>query len=96
MNLSLLLFAALLLLATLLPPSRDKIWWVRNLDFPRLQIACLLVVALVLRWVFPSGIGVLDVGVTLVLLGCLVWQCWWIAPYLPFAPREVRRGERIT
>lgn len=62
----------------------------RNLDFPRLQIACLLVAALVLRWVFPSGIGVLDVGVTLVLLGCLVWQCWWIAPYLPFAPREVQ------
>ena len=31
---------ALLLIATLLPLSRKTEWWIRDLDFPRLQIAC--------------------------------------------------------
>ena len=89
MNVLLLFVSALLLLATLLPLSRAKVWWVRVLDFPRLQIAALLVATLALLWVFPLGLATLDAGNKLVLLGCLAWQCWWIAPYFPLAPREV-------
>lgn len=89
MNVLLLVVAVVLLLATLLPLSRAKVWWVRVLDFPRLQIAALLVATLALLWVFPLGVATLDAGIKLVLLGCLVWQCWWIAPYIPLAPREV-------
>lgn len=40
---------ALLLIATLMPLSRKTEWWIRDLDFPRLQIALgavLLVAAL--------------------------------------------------
>lgn len=37
----------------------------------------------------PLGMATLDRGVKLVLLGYLVWKCWWIALFMPLAPRKV-------
>ena len=81
---------ALLLLATLLPLSRRTGWWIRDLDFPRLQIAVFAValffaVALLLE---------LDEVVTQIMLAitaaCLVYQVWWIVPYTGLYRCEVK------
>ncbi len=81
---------ALLLLATLLPLSRRTGWWIRDLDFPRLQIA-VLAVAVLLALLFLLD---LDEGATQVMLaitvGCLIYQVWWIAPYTGLYRREVK------
>ncbi len=79
----------LLVLMTALPISRSEVWWIRALDFPRLQFA-VLAIALVL-----VELVVLDLGSEVVWLlvaaglACLVWQAWWIVPFTPLVSVEV-------
>jgi endonuclease/exonuclease/phosphatase (EEP) superfamily protein YafD len=74
---------------SLLPLSRHEAWWVRSLDFPRLQLFALTLVVLlaVLLW-----LDLRDVSTALLVTlnaGCLVYHGWWIAPYTPLFPAEV-------
>ncbi|MHA6248209.1 endonuclease/exonuclease/phosphatase family protein [Pontibacter sp. CAU 1760] len=84
---------ALLVLMTVLPLWRHDAWWVRGLDFPRLQF---MVMALVILGI---DIAVLDFGEreTLVLVGlafgCLVYHLTWILPYTRFFPVEVKAAK---
>src|SRR5215212_7505979 len=82
----------LAIVATVLPLWRTTRWWVRLCDFPRFQIAVMLLVILILlplvrvphapaEWAFVSA-----------LLAAFLWQMTWIWRYLPGAPREVQRG----
>ncbi|MET0855690.1 MAG: endonuclease/exonuclease/phosphatase family protein [Telluria sp.] len=81
---------ALILISTLLPLSRRTGWWIRDLDFPRLQIAIAAVAVLVAQFVFLD----LSEGKTYVLIAvtaaCLVYQAWWIIPYTMPYPNEVK------
>lgn len=84
---------SLLALMTVLPVFSNEVWWVRSLAFPRLQIA---IVALVLLLVdvrllytgFPWA-GWLGV----VALACLAWQAWWIWPYTRLHKIEVKPAD---
>ena len=81
---------ALLLLATLLPLSRKTQWWIRDLDFPRLQIAigaALLLAAQLFFLDLEEGVSVALLAVT---VGCLAYQAWWIIPYTKLYPHEVK------
>lgn len=76
-----------------LPLIETDEWWIRIFDFPRLQIAGVLAIALV---VFlstrPSARGWL-----LVLplsLFALAWQVWMIAPYTPVWRVQMLAAER--
>lgn len=85
----LILACILLCLGTVLPMTRFRAWWVRIWDFPRLQLASLLVILLLaLFWGLPLG-----QPLTWMLLGvagtCLAIQLWWIIPYSPLYRREV-------
>lgn len=85
---------ALLALLTLLPLSRYQAWWVRDLDFPRLQLAIALGVLLAAELItleLTRPVTWLLVGIT---LACLVYQAWWILPYTPIYPVEVRYCEK--
>jgi endonuclease/exonuclease/phosphatase (EEP) superfamily protein YafD len=80
---------ALLVLLTALPIIETDKWWVRLWDYPRLQIAALLVLALVgLVVVGPRKGRVFGVLVGLGLAS-VVWQLIQVAPYIPGWPREV-------
>ncbi len=85
-----LIATLLLAVMTALPISRSEIWWVRALDFPRLQLAAMAFVlvfieALVLDW---SSTG------TWILLAiaavCLAWHSWWVLPFTPLVSVEVK------
>lgn len=83
-------FTFLIVLATLLPISRHPHWIVRGMDFPRLQIAVIAAVVLLADFVFMD----LHASVTWALISvtalCLMWQLWWILPYTPLWPKEVK------
>jgi endonuclease/exonuclease/phosphatase (EEP) superfamily protein YafD len=91
----------LIVIATLMPLSRHTEWWVRDLDFPRLQIAAMALAVLVAEAVF------LDIGerespiLMLVTAACLAYQAWWIVPYTRPWKNEVKQavggapGDRI-
>jgi endonuclease/exonuclease/phosphatase (EEP) superfamily protein YafD len=95
------ILVVLIVIATLMPLSRHTEWWVRDLDFPRLQIAAVALAVLVAEAVF------LDIGerespiLMLVTAACLAYQAWWIVPYTRPWKNEVKQavggapGDRI-
>lgn len=90
------LFSTVILVAfTLLPLWRYEAWWVRSLDFPRLQLFCISLLLLVVEtvlldfsqleaWLLFSP-GVL----------CLVYHAWWILPYTSWFKAEVRSADTV-
>jgi len=82
-------FALLLVLATLLPLVPSNQWWIRILDFPRVQIAALIVPALALLLFTGLSRRVDGRLLALALIICLGYQSFRIYPYTPIAMREV-------
>ena len=82
--------AVVLLLGTLAPfiPTNNK--WVRVLDFPRTQLALLLLVTLVCFLFVLQPANTVDLALIAVLLAALGWQVYRVIPYTPIAPLQVR------
>lgn len=77
-------------LASLLSWIKHEAWWIRVLDFPRLQLSFLVALVLVLQVTlldFENPVPWLLVGLT---VASLILQAWWIMPYSPLYPREVK------
>jgi len=89
--------AATLIVAvlTFLPAWRFEAWWVRALDFPRLQLFLAAAIVLALQ-LFPGDWAEPErwLGIA-VALACVGYQVWWILPYTRLFPVEVAssRGE---
>ena len=92
---ALLVATIILATLTLLPLWRHEAWWVRSLDFPRLQLfvsalILLLTESVLLDLSHPSTWGLLVVS-----LLCLVYQAWWIMPYTRLFPVEVMSAIKV-
>ena len=78
---------ALLAAASLLPLLETDAWWVRYLDFPRLQFA----IALILLWIVMVAAGGIGHGaarwLTVLAIAALGYHGWRLSPYQPFAAR---------
>lgn len=79
----------LLTLMTALPLSRSEVWWIRMLDFPRLQLATFAMVLLLVEIVVLDAGSAATWALYVVVVGCLVWQAWWICPFTPLVSVEV-------
>lgn len=84
-------FAVLIVIATLLPLWDTSAWWVRAMDFPRVQIAlaCGIVLAAAL---FLPGPTRLFLPVLMIAAGA--YQVWRIAPYTPLRAVEMKLAPR--
>ena len=87
-------FTTLFLLFTLLPLLPIPWWPIRTLDFPRLQLAIMgLVLTVTQLLVLP--LNALGTYVLLLpTLAALAYQLWWILPYTPFYPLEVKTSRQ--
>lgn len=84
----------LLSMATVLPLSSSPRWWIRSLDFPRLQFFLLTVFLVFVQLLFCHYPPLLHYGL-LGLSACIVvYQFSWIYPYTRFAPTETRWCEQ--
>ncbi|MBW7470779.1 endonuclease/exonuclease/phosphatase family protein [Marinobacter sp. M216] len=81
-------------LATLLPLLPHRHWTVRGLDFPRLQIAVVALALAVFEFVLLDSNSAMTWFLILVTALCLVAQLWWIVPYTPLWPKEVRKARQ--
>ena len=84
------ILTALVVIATLLPFSRNEYWWIRGWDFPRLQVACLalLLVGVALATsAWETGLGR---AVLIGSAGCFLYQAYRILPYTRLARHEVK------
>ncbi len=82
--------AVLLGLLSLGSLSRSRVWWIRGLDFPRLQFAALGAL------LTAAALGLLDLGQALswVLVGgaaaCTLFQAAWVLPFTRLHPVEAQ------
>lgn len=74
---------------TLIPLSRSKRWWVRDLDFPRLQLSALIAALAAAHLARRSPWHLL--GPTLL---CLAYQAKWILPYSRLRRKQVPSAAR--
>lgn len=80
----------LLVLCTALPLCRIHHWWIRSLDFPRLQLSLLALLLLVGQLVWLPLDSPFTWGLIALTLLCLSYQAWWILPYTRLHRKEVR------
>ena len=82
-----------ILIVTVLPMFRHEAWWVRGMDFPRLQFSCLIVALLIFDALTLSFSDPSSWGIIIVALLCLCYQLWWIIPYTKVYPVEVKTAQ---
>ena len=90
MNLLILVLTGTLVLSTIIPLSRSPRWWIRVLDFPRLQLLFLASIPLALGFFYGEGFP--QVVAIVLSTTCLVYHLYWIYPYTPLAKVEVKRA----
>lgn len=86
----LLLVSALVVYGTICPLIRSKRWYVRTMDFPRVQLLGLALATLAGFLVMAAGRPVgLELALCIVLILCIVLQTARIMPLQPVYPVEV-------
>ncbi|PCK30997.1 endonuclease/exonuclease/phosphatase family protein [Pseudoalteromonas piscicida] len=89
MNWAIVALCGFVLLATLLPLVKHPHWSVRAMEFPRLQLAS-IAASLLLLILWYMEINGLTVILLLSITCCLCFQLWWILPYTPLWPVEIK------
>lgn len=85
--------ALLIVLATawsLIP--RDE-WWVRDLDFPRLQVLSVGLTVFLILLILPSSWDMWRAGILLFLAAALAYQIKMVIPYTQVWPKQVKQVE---
>lgn len=85
----LFLVSCVLVLATILPLLRTGAWWIRIFDFPRAQIATLILAVFLLSLAFGDTATWTGRGVLAALALCFFYQGYWILPYMPWMRYQV-------
>lgn len=77
---------------TLLPLLKHGAWWIRIGDFPRLQIAAVCLLMIVLLAVFSRPFGIFDWIFCLLMAVCIIYQIFCIFPYTSVYPKQVEKS----
>jgi endonuclease/exonuclease/phosphatase (EEP) superfamily protein YafD len=91
---ALIVFTIVIVLFTFLPLWQHPHWIIRVLDFPRFQIAILAMVSFIYQCFILEGIDPLSMTLISLTGLCVVWQLWWVLPYTPIWPNEVRSAQQ--
>jgi endonuclease/exonuclease/phosphatase (EEP) superfamily protein YafD len=91
-----LILCAFVLLATGLPFINTALWWIRIFDFPRLQIAVLTLVALILAFVYVDFKWEYKLPLLLLVTVALVYQAQLILVYTPLSKTQANDSNMPT
>ena len=92
MEIALVVLGTLMIVATVLPLSRNEAWWVRSFDFPRAQIAFVIAAILVAYLLWKGLPGLPGLLFLAALALCLCYQCYMMFPYTFLARRQVQQS----
>lgn len=90
MNKFLEVLSVLIMFVSILPILDSKKWWVRNWDFPRLQILVISLILLLLNLFYKESLILL----VLLFINCIV-QISKIYPYTKIAKKSVGNGQKL-
>jgi endonuclease/exonuclease/phosphatase (EEP) superfamily protein YafD len=85
-----LIATIILIILTILPIWRYEAWWVRSLDFPRLQLLAISMILLLAETILFDLTQYTTWGLLVATLLCLAYHAWWILPYSRVFPVEVK------
>lgn len=71
---------------TVLPSMDSSAWWIRMLDFPRMQFLLALLATLVLLVALPGRLRGGSIAAAIVAGVCVAWQAAVLLPYSPLPP----------
>lgn len=91
MEILLTVIGVLMVGATALPLLRSDAWWIRAFDFPRLQIAVILLLTAVGYWFMVDDLNQWRMAFLGVLVLCLLYQGTRMIRYTVFWPKQVQR-----
>lgn len=77
-------------MATLLPLIRHPHWFIRGMDFPRVQLTSVALILLLTQFMLLDLNHAHNWALISVTFACSLWQLWWILPYTPIWPFEVQ------
>ena len=80
--------------ATLAPFIHSDAWWIRTLDFPRIQIAIISALILAADLVFRTDAGLSAQIIRVALALCILYQAYEIRPYTILAGNEVQGAKK--
>lgn len=85
---------ALAALASAISIIKHESWWIRVLDFPRLQLAVFAAALMVFQLVVLDFSEPLSWILLAIAFAALLHQGWWIIPYTRFYRKEVKRSRK--
>ncbi len=91
-----LILCAIVLLATGLPLINTAEWWIRIFDFPRLQIAILTLLTLILAYFYVGFKWKYKLPLLLLLSVALVYQLQLVWIYTPLYETEAKNSNKQT
>lgn len=94
LDLILTLLGTLMIVATLLPLARLDDWWIRIFDFPRLQIAVVSALLLLLIPLMRHGSSTVQNLWLGALAACTLYQAYRMYPYTPLHAKQVQDSQR--
>ncbi len=77
------------LVVTVLPAIDTNTWWIRTLDFPRMQFLIALAVVLVLLAILPGRFRWTSITAAVAAFACLLWQAAVLYPYSGLRPPQM-------
>lgn len=86
-----LVFNVLICLPSVASMTTFDYWWVRVFDFPRIQIALLIILNIILGLFVYSFSYWFQTAIILVLVASLIYQCWLILPYTILWTKQVMK-----
>lgn len=94
MNIALLILGGIFIVATLLPLIRHDHWAIRDFDFPHVQITSINILILLVFLFTVPVVGWLNIAFVILMVGCIVYQCYIIYPYTYIAPAPVKKSQQ--
>jgi endonuclease/exonuclease/phosphatase (EEP) superfamily protein YafD len=86
------ILCAFVIIATALPLINTTAWWVRIFDFPKIQIAVLCFLAIILTFIFVHFKWEFKLPLLVILVVCLVYQAQFDFVYTPLYKTQAKES----
>ncbi len=96
MRILILILCTIVLTATGLPLINSAAWWIRIFDFPRVQIAVLTLLAIILVYIFLDLNWAYKLPLLLILAVALVYQLQFVLVYTPLYKTQAKESNKPT